>query len=313
MSPVIHADLPRFVAFGEALTDLVPLTGAGPDCWRSTCGGAPWNMAMAMSALGTLSAFGGSISAGLFGRTIWQASTDGHLDLRFIQQVPHAPLLAVLESVDPPRYAFIGENSADLQFRPGSLPHGWLSALRWAYFGGISLVREPLASKLLELAQRVKSAGRKICYDPNYRALMNSSYDDTLLRMCRLADVIKVSEEDLRGLFRVADPRVGLAQIGAWNPQAWLLLTRGAGPATLYRGLHEWSALPPSVEVEDAIGAGDAAAAGLVHSLMSEPEAPPERHLAWAVAAGAGACTAAGASPPSEALVATLAARVVAP
>ena len=309
MDFLIHADLPRFVSFGEALTDLLPLPGT-PSHWRSACGGAPWNVAMAMSALGTLSAFGGAVSNDVFGRAIWRASADAHLDMRFIQQVSFAPLLAVLESVHPPRYAFIGENSADLHFRPAGLPKGWLSAVRWAYFGGLSLAREPLATRLLDLALRVKSAGKKICYDPNFRLSMDSNYDETLQRMCKLADVIKVSEEDLQGLFRAADPRVGLGQIAVWNPKAWMLLTRGAGPATLYRGLQSWSAQPPKVKVDDTIGAGDAAMAGLVHSLMSEPEAAPERHLAWAVAAGAGACTAPGASPPSEALVATLAAQV---
>ena len=310
MSPIVHPDLPRFVSFGEALTDLLPQPEAGPGHWRSLSGGAPWNVAMAMSALGTLTAFGGAVSTDGFGRALWQASADGHLDMRFMQQVSYPPLLAVVESVDPPRYFFIGENSADLHFQPAGLPQGWLAAARWAYFGGISLVREPLATKLLDLALRVKSAGKRICYDPNFRVAMNSTYDDTLQRMCKLADVIKVSEEDLCGLFRVSDPHVGLAQISAWNPRAWMLMTRGGGPATLYRGMQSWSALPPKVQIVDTVGAGDASMAGLVHSLMSEPEAAPERHLAWALGAGAGACTAAGASPPGEALTATLAAGV---
>jgi len=310
MSKLLHPDLPYFVSFGEALTDLMPMPAEGPDRWRAVCGGGPWNVAMAVSALGTMSAFGGAVSSGGFGRAIWQASADGNLDLRFIQQVDFAPLLAVLESVDPPSYAFIGENSADLHYRPDNMPEGWIEALRWAHFGGLSLAREPLASRLISLAESIKSVGKCISYDPNFRPQMDSRYDDTLQKMCGLADVIKVSDEDLRGLFRSRDHHFGLAQISAWNPQAWVLVTRGAGPATLYRGLQEWWATPPAVTVEDTIGAGDATVAGLVHSMMSRPGISPTEHLAWAVAAGAGACTAAGASPPSEALVATLAAQV---
>lgn len=301
----MHADLPQFVAFGEALTDLIRI---GRDRWRSACGGAPWNVAVAMSTLGQLSAFAGAISQDPFGAEIWQYSQDANLDMRFIQQLPRPPLLAVVHEVDPPRYFFIGQDSADLYFRPEGLPMGWTRALRWAHFGSLGLVREPLAGRLLALAQALKSEGRLISYDPNFRApSMDSRYDDTLEQMCRLADVIKVSDEDLRGLFRVPDHRSGLAQIAAWNPGAWLLLTRGEAGATLYHGEEECSGRPPRVEVVDTVGAGDSSLAGLLDSLMRNPKAPAAEHLRWALAAGAAACTAPGFSPPRPALVSALA------
>lgn len=308
MSAVLHADLPRFIAFGEALTDLIR---TGPDQWRSACGGSPWNLAVAMSTLGQLSAFAGAVSQDPFGAEIWRASQDAHLDMRFIQQLPRPPLLAVVHELAPPRYFFIGQDSADLHFRPEGLPAGWTRAVRWAHFGSLGLVREPLAGRLLAVAQALKSEGRLISYDPNFRAPpMDSRYDDTLEAMCRLADAIKVSDEDLRGLFRVPDHRSGLAQIAAWNPGAWLLLTRGAAGATLYHGAGEVSGTPPPVAVVDTVGAGDAALAGLLDSLMRDASAPAATHLRWALAAGAAACTVAGFSPPHPSLVAALAEQV---
>ncbi|MDN3919916.1 carbohydrate kinase family protein [Roseateles violae] len=298
--PLLHADLPHFVSFGEALTDLLR---SGPNSWRSRCGGAPWNVAMAMSGLGVMSAFAGGISQDVFGQAIWQASADASLDLRFIQQFAKPPLLAIVHQLEPPRYFFIGEDSADLHFRPEALPQGWQQALAWAHFGGLSLAREPLAGRLLALAQALKAQGRSISYDPNYRDAMDTRYDATLERMCRLADLIKVSDEDLCGLFRSPDPRLGLAQISAWNPQAWLLATHGAAGATLYRGTRHWTAAAPPVQVLDTVGAGDAAVAGLLYSLMRQREAAPARHLAWAVAAGTAACTVAGAGSAPRALV----------
>jgi fructokinase len=305
MTQILHPDLPHFVAFGEALTDLIRV---GPDRWRSACGGAPWNVAVAMSTLGQLSAFGGAISQDPFGAEIWQCSQDAYLDMRFIQQLPRPPLLAIVHEVDPPRYFFIGQDSADLHFHPEGLPMGWTRAVRWAHFGSLGLVRAPLAGRLLALAQALKAEGRMISYDPNFRApLMDASYDDTLEQMCRLADVIKVSDEDLRGLFRVPDHRSGLAQIAAWNPGAWLLLTRGSAGATLYHGAEECSGRPPQVDVVDTVGAGDATLAGLLDSLMRNAAAGARQHLRWALAAGAAACTAPGFSPPRPGLVAALA------
>lgn len=307
LTTVLHPDLPSFVSFGEALTDLIR---TGPDRWRTVCGGAPWNVAAAMSRLGELSAFAGGISHDLFGQALWQASADANLDPRFIQQFAKSPLLAVVYETSPPAYFFIGDDSADLHFQPDGLPAGWRKALRWAHFGGISLVREPLARRLLELAEKLKSQGKHISYDPNYRSVMDSSYDDTLERMCRIADVIKVSDEDLCGLFRSPDYHTGLAQISAWNPSATVMLTRGAAGASLFHAQGDFQAVPPAVHVVDTVGAGDAAMAGLLYSLMHCPDAGPEQHLSWAVAAGAAACLSEGAVPPTLGLVQKLAAQV---
>ncbi|PZP31636.1 MAG: carbohydrate kinase [Roseateles depolymerans] len=309
MPRVLHPDLPHFISFGEALTDFVR---QGTSQWRSSCGGSPWNLAVAMSTLGQLSAFAGAVGSGPFGQELWQASQDANLDMRFIQQLPYAPLLAMVHATEPLSYEFIGENSADLHFRPAGLPAGWQKAVRWAHFGSIALAREPLAARLLTLARALHGKGIRISYDPNFRAPpMDARYDDTLEAMCRIASVIKVSDEDLRGLFRVSDHRSGLAQIAAWNPGAWLLLTRGADGATLYHGSDECTARPPEVAVVDAVGAGDAALAGLLDSLMRQPDAGTATHLRRALAAGALACTRPGFQPPRPAEVEALAAAVV--
>ncbi|UXH79917.1 carbohydrate kinase family protein [Roseateles amylovorans] len=291
-STVLHADLASFVSFGEALTDMVR---EGPDLWRSRTGGSPWNVAIAMSRLGQLSAFAGGISKDRFGQALWQASADASLDLRFIQQFAKSPLMAYVHEVDPPEYCFVGDDSADLHFRPHALPAGWRRALRWAHFGSISLTREPLAARLVALAESLKDDGVRISYDPNYRITMDSRYDRTLERMCRIADVIKVSDDDLRGLFRSRDHHLGLAQIAAWNPRAIVMLTLGERGAQLFHPKGDLSASPPVLEgALDTVGAGDAAMGGLLFSLMQDPQEDPEEHLRWAVAAAAAACTGAG-------------------
>lgn len=304
MPAVLHADLPRFVAFGEALTQL---TRVGPDLWRSVCAGAPWRVAVALSSLGQLSAFAGAISQDPFGTALWQASQDANLDPRFIQQLPHAPLLAVMHGQQPPHWELIGDDSADLHFRPEGLPQGWTRALRWAHFGSLGLVRKPLAGRLMALAQALKDEGRLISYDPGYRGLpMDSSYDETLELMCRTADLVRLSEADLRGLFRVGDVRSGLAQMAAWNPGAWLLLTRADGSATLFHGVQECRGQPPTQALGDTADAADALLAGLLDSLMRDAGAPAAQHLRWALAAGAAACGVTGWVAPRPAVVEAL-------
>ena len=239
----------------------------GEQQWRSVCGGGPWNVACAMARMGQLSAFGGAISQDLFGQALWQASADAGLDLRFIQQLPKPPLLAMVHELNPPKY-FIGTDSADLHFRAEGLPAGWNKAVRWAHFGSLALVRQPLAARLVALAEQLAS-GRAHQLRPNFRAPpMDSNYDETLERMCKLASLVKVSDEDLCGLFR-AKRYHGAGADCRLEPECWLMLTRGSQGATLFRGSQELSALPPKITVADTVGAGDCSLAGLLDSLMS--------------------------------------------
>ncbi|MBQ5947337.1 carbohydrate kinase [Massilia sp. ST3] len=288
-------DAPLMLCAGEALTDMID---QGEERWVSRVGGSTWNVARALAALGEPTAFAGAISRDRFGDALWAASEAVGLDLRLLQRVERPPLLAIVEKSEPPSYFFIGENSADLHFDPTTLPQGWSGALRWAHFGGISLAREPLAATLVALATQLKAQGVAISYDPNYRNLMNAAYTPTLERMAGLADVIKVSDDDLRGLFPGMEVDAALQRLRAFNPAACCLLTRGGQGATLFHGAQRADARAPQVSVVDTVGAGDASVAGLLHSLARHPGRPLRSHLHAALAAGSAACQQAGATPP---------------
>ena len=289
---------PLMLCAGEALTDMIH---QGGEQWVSRVGGSVWNVARALAVLGEPTAFAGAISRDRFGDALWRASEDVGLDLRLLQRVERSPLLAVVEQGEPPRYFFIGDDSADLHFDAEQLPQGWSGALRWAHFGGISLAREPLASKLLALAGCLKDQGVAISYDPNYRNLMDERYTPTLERMATLADVIKVSDDDLRGLFPGIGLDEALQRLRAFNPAAYCLFTRGGQGASLFHGGQRCDARAPKVEVVDTVGAGDASVAGLLHSLARHPDRPLQAHLHAALAAGSAACLQAGATPPQPA------------
>ncbi|MDT9001948.1 carbohydrate kinase [Paucibacter sp. APW11] len=289
-------DAPLMLCAGEALTDLIH---QGEERWVARVGGSVWNVARALAALGERTAFAGAISRDRFGNELWAASEAVGLDLRLLQRVQRAPLLAIVEQGEPPRYFFIGDDSADLHFDVEVLPEGWSRRLRWAHFGGISLAREPLASRLVALAERLKEQGVAISYDPNYRNLMDERYTPTLQRMGALADLIKVSDDDLRGLFPELEQDEALAGLRVPNPQALCLLTRGGAGASLYRGSERVDARAPAVQVVDTVGAGDASVAGLLYSLSRHAERPLQAHLHAALAAGSAACLQSGATPPT--------------
>lgn len=293
-------DAPLMLCAGEALTDMID---QGDERWVSRVGGSTWNVARALAALGEPTAFAGAISQDRFGDALWAASAAAGLDLRLLQRVERSPLLAIVEKSEPPRYFFIGDDSADLHFDPRALPQGWDGRLRWAHFGGISLAREPLAGRLVDMARALKARGVAISYDPNFRNLMDERYTPTLATMAALADVVKVSDDDLRGLFPGLDLDDALARLRALNPAALCLFTRGGAGASLLRGAERADARAPRVDVVDTVGAGDASAAGLLYSLSRHPDRSLRSHLHAALAAGSAACLQAGATAPRPAAV----------
>jgi fructokinase len=289
--------LPRVVVFGEALTDLIRQDDEAH--WLARPGGAPWNVARVVARLGVPTAFAGAVSGDVFGVELARQSAAAGLDLRFLQRIDRSPLLAIVPSAAPPRYFFVGNDSADLHFDPGALPDGWLDAVEVVHFGSISLAREPLAARLIAEAERCRAAGRHVTFDPNHRAPMGPDFRATLERMVHLADTVKCSADDLAGLFPERAAPAALRRLHAWNPDALVLYTRGAAGLTLLCPAGELRQAAFRVDVADTVGAGDACMGGWIASRLLRPDAPMAEHLTFAAATAAAACRHAGAHAPT--------------
>lgn len=285
---------PRVVVFGEALTDIVQ---GAPGHWQGYPGGAPWNVARALSQLGIRSAFAGAISSDSLGDEIALQSSAAGLDMAFIQRVDVDPLVAIVPSSHPPRYFFAGES--DLHFDAAKLPAGWLDTAELCHFSCISLARQPLAEQLVGIARQVREAGKQISYDPNWRNLMDRHYrEQTFPTMVGLADIIKLSAEDLRQIYPGLTEEQALGQLRELNPGAQILFTRGEHGMVLHtlEASHQQAAI--AVQVVDTVGAGDASMAGwLASQLLGLYDV--QARLRFAAACASVSCRNAGAYAPS--------------
>ncbi len=288
--------LPRYVVFGEALTDMVRQADGS---WLGLPGGSCWNVARVGARLGIDTAFAGAVSQDLFGDELARASEQAGLDMRFLQRVERSPFLAFVASRHPPQYFFVGDDSADLHFDPSRLPQGWRQAAEVIHFGSISLARQPLAACLCQEATQAAGAGKRIAFDPNYRELMNApGYGETLAHMLRRASYVKISDEDLGGLFPALALDAALAQVRTMAPNATIMLTRGADGLTLLQSDSVVEQPAFRVNVADTVGCGDAAMGGWIAAVLAEPR-PGLAAQAWlAAAAAAVAASHAGAYAP---------------
>jgi fructokinase len=294
---VMPNNFPRYVVFGEALTDMLRQEDGR---WLSVPGGACWNVARVGAKLGVPTAFAGAVSNDLFGEQLDNDGTAAGLDRRFLQRIDAAPLLAIVASQHPPQYFFIGNDSADLHFDPIQLPQGWREAVEIVHFGGISLMRKPLSTKLVAEAFAVKAAGKRIAFDPNFRSMAaTADYAETFRAIASIASYIKISDDDLLGVFPKLMPAEGLATLRTIAPTAQILLTRGAMGMTLFNGNEVVEQAAFTVFVEDTVGCGDAAMGGWMSSVLLHPTADNAMHLQVSAATAALAATRSGPYPPS--------------
>ena len=146
---------------------------------------------------------------------------------------------------------------------------------------------------------------------------MTEAYRPTLRRMAELADYIKVSDEDLVGLFPAIDPKVALEQLQTWSPRASFLFTHGAAGLDLITPERQVAQPAFPVALADTVGAGDASMAGWMFSVITRPKASLEAHAAFAVASAAVACEHHGAYAPTldevTSFLATIGQRAVVP
>jgi fructokinase len=137
-------------------------------------------------------------------------------------------------------------------------------------FGGISLACDPGAKTYAQLAE-VLAPTCVVMIDPNIRPsfIKNEQvFRDRLERLFGLADIVKVSDEDLNWIIQNADSlEAKVALLQELGPSI-VILTRGrlGAQAWLPDGRSIFVAIQ-KVEVIDTVGAGDTFNAGVLSSL----------------------------------------------
>ncbi|WP_289040142.1 carbohydrate kinase [uncultured Aliiroseovarius sp.] len=256
---------------GEALIDMIPTpTKAGPDGFVPHSGGAVFNTAIALGRLGVEVGLLTGLSSDIFGNQLQTALHDSHVDTSLVIKSDRHTTLAFVKLTDGhAAYSFFDENSAGRMISPDDLPTlpDHISTL---YFGGISLSCEPGADTYAQLAQ-TGAAGRLVMLDPNIRPGFiedTARYTARLRRLFALADIIKVSDEDLDWLHPGPDDLRRKAGFLLKEGPAIVIVTKGADGAAAFtaEGVKAEAKSDP-ITVVDTVGAGDTFNAGLLAKL----------------------------------------------
>ena len=292
------------VVAGEALIDLVPAPG---DALAAHPGGGPFNTARTLGRLERPVAYLGRISTDRFGARLAELlAADGVLADAVVRTAdPTTLALAEVDDAGVASYRFYDRGTS----APGLTEAAALEALppaaAFLHVGTLGLVLEPMAAALEAVARRL-AGDALVMVDPNCRpTIAGAGYRERLDRVLALADVVKVSEEDLAFL-APGVPALDAARALLGGGPAVVLLTRGADGAVALARDREAAVPAPPVEVVDTIGAGDAFSGGWLaywaeQDLGRAELADSERVVEatrFACLVAALTCARAGASPP---------------
>ena len=298
---------------GEALIDMLPRqTAAGEDAFSPYAGGAVFNTAIALGRLGAPVGFFSGISTDLFGNVLMRSLEASNVDAGFAARSDRPTTLAFVTLRDGhASYAFYDENTAGRMLSDADLPTlgDNVTAI---FFGGISLVVEPCAAAYEALMTR-EAARRATMIDPNIRPGFitdEPAYRARVARMLALADIVKMSDEDLAWLVGHDDTDLAVGDVIARGTRL-VCITRGSEGVTGYTAEGKLTVPARKVEVVDTVGAGDTFNAGLLASLQeagvltksSVAELTEEKvrgALELGVRAAAVTVSRAGANPPTR-------------
>ncbi|WEX07790.1 carbohydrate kinase [Chelativorans sp. AA-79] len=296
---------------GEALIDMLPReTAEGEAAFAPHVGGALFNSAVALGRLGVPVSFFSGLSNDLFGAKLQAALRASKVDFSHAV-ISSRPTTLAFVSLDQGQasYFFYDESSAGRMLFEADLPDPD-DAVEALLFGGISLATEPCGSTYEALMTR-ESASRVIMLDPNIRqAFIRDplAHKARMRRMMAIADIIKISEEDLAWFGGPASSGEAAQVLLAAGTKLVIVTSGGKGSAAYWRGgSFVISAL--NVDVVDTVGAGDSFNAGVLAALRKSGSLTKERlgslttdvvrdALSFATRVAAVTVSRAGANPP---------------
>ena len=254
---------PHILAIGEALIDVV-ITYEQPDFPVEVPGGSPANVALTLGRLGRPVALATWIGLDERGRLIDFHMYDSSVHVTGASRgASHtSTALARLDESGAASYTF------DLEWAPAP-PITVPPTAQIIEAGSISAIIEPGASAVLDALTRGREHAL-VCFDPNARPSIMGEPEAALAsleRFIALADVVKVSDEDIEWLTggapidEVVDRWLGMGP-------SLVVVTRGKHGSDIATasGLRV-TKTPGNVEVVDTVGAGDSFMGGIIDAM----------------------------------------------
>ncbi|MFZ3595276.1 sugar kinase [Streptomyces sp. BH104] len=274
----------KAICLGETMAQVTPADGEGLEHSRElrlAVAGAESTVAQYLADLGHEAAWVSRVGDDPFGRRIVAAVASRGVDVAGVLADPAAPTGVYFKDPGPDgtRVHYYRAGSAASRMTAADADRVDLTGVRLLHLTGITPALSDGCAELVDaLVRRAADSGTLVSFDVNYRPALWSSRDKAayaLLALARRADVVLVGRDEAETLWDTVtaeDVRDHLAARGT------LVVKDGDVGATEFTATGGEFVAAPAVDVVEAVGAGDAFAAGYLSGLLKG--APPAERLA---------------------------------
>lgn len=255
---------------GDAVVDLIPDSETS---YLKCPGGAPANVAVAISRLGGDSAFFGRVGQDPLGRFMKQVLQDEGVDTHYMlldKDHRTSTVIVDLDDQGERSFTFMVKPSADQFLQPQDVPA--FQKGEWLHVCSIALANEPSRSTTLAAMKAIKAAGGYVSFDPNLREevwLNPADLKSVVLQAVALADVVKFSDDELLFLTDKDDLQTALSWLNEQYDLPLIVITQGKKGALVIHNNEQQLITGKPVNPVDTTGAGDAFVGGLLAGLVA--------------------------------------------
>lgn len=250
------------VAIGETMVAFTASGGARE--YLAVLAGAESNVAVGLASLGHAARWVSRLGDDHLGRLVADELAARGVEVVVERDEVHPTGVMtkhVLAGATERRY--YRSESAARRLAPSDLRR--LGPARWVHVTGITPAISSSAAELVTtIVHRRDEHGASVSFDVNLRPVLWRDTDvaaSTLLAIARRADLVFVGDDEALTLFGTDDAE-RLASLVLERPDQELVVKRGAGPATAVTSAGSVTVPALPTPVVDAVGAGDAFAAG---------------------------------------------------
>jgi fructokinase len=254
----------QIYAVGETILDIIFKDGQAK---TSRPGGSSFNASITLGRLGAPVTFISEMGNDRVGDMIQDFLHENGVSSRYVNRYKKGQSAIAL--------AFLNQkNDAEYQFYK-DYPHQRLDvefpefkANDLLMFGSFYALNPGIRPRVKELLEKAKAAGSTIIYDPNFRSSHLAERDQLLgiiLENMEFATIVRASDEDLRNIFGVDNPREAWEKIG--SRCSALICTANADGVHLITPKMEFKMEVEEIKPLSTIGAGDTFNAGLLYGI----------------------------------------------
>ena len=264
-------------AIGEMLIDFTaqePGVLEITSTFRKNAGGAPANVAVCAAKQGKNASVITKLGKDPFGNFLVSTLAQDNVNTQYVFRTEEAKTALAFVARDENgerTFSFYRNPSADILLNEEEVASIPFRAGDILHFGSVDLCDAPVKRAHMVAIEHARAAGALISFDHNLRYNLWDSAEallTTVRAFLPLADIVKVSEEELADITGIADEKEAVNSLFCGAVKL-VFVTKGKGGASAYtKDAEAWAPTDVNSKVVDTTGAGDSCIGTVLGQLL---------------------------------------------